>query len=219
LSKWLNEKRLVLETARKLEDKGLVIGTAGNVSLRLVPENGRELLAITPTSRYYDTLSPDDIPVIDFKAEPVEGNLPPSSEAMLHIGIYKVRKDVGAVIHTHSIYASAMAVAHKEIPPIIDDQVTILGGTIKLAQYAPSGSDELAVNVIRALEDRNAVLMMNHGAVGAGKDLREALTVCELLEKTARVYYYSLTMGRPHLLSEKAIESGLAFFRMFHAEK
>lgn len=214
MSKWFNEKKMVLDTALRMEGKGLIIGTSGNVSLRLPPEGGRELLAITPTSCYCDLLTPDDIQVIDFEAEPVEGNLPPSSETMMHINLYQERRDIRAVIHTHSAYASVLAVAHLEIPPILEDQVLLIGGEIKLALYAPSGSEELARNVLRALEDRNAALLMNHGAVGVGKSLRDALTVCELIEKTARVYYLCLTSGKTNLLPADAIESGKAYFRM-----
>ncbi len=97
---WTNEKKAVLETALKMSEKGLVIGISGNVSVRLPPANGRGLLAITPTSRYYDLLTPEDIQVIDFEAEPVEGDLPPSVESMLHIAVYQARPGVKAVIRT-----------------------------------------------------------------------------------------------------------------------
>ncbi len=219
MSKWSNEKKQVLEIALKMSEKGLVTGTSGNVSLRLSPENGRELLAITPTSRYYDLLTPDDIQVIDFEVEPVEGDLPPSSESLLHIGIYQKRKDVGAVIHTHSVYASALAVAHLEIPAILDDQVAILGGEIKLAEYAASGSDELVSNVIEALGERDGVIMKNHGMLAAGKDLRQAFTASETLEKTAQIYYLALTMGTVNLLTDEAIESGKAIFKALHGSR
>jgi L-ribulose-5-phosphate 4-epimerase len=219
LSKWLKEKRLVLETARLMSDRGLVTGTSGNVSMRLTPDNGRELLAITPTSRYYDKLTPEDIPVIDFEAEPVEGDLAPSSESMLHIKLYQIRKDIGAVIHTHAVYSSALAVAHLPVPPILDDQVTVIGGEVKIAEYASSGSDELVENVATAIGDRNGVLMMNHGMLAAGKDLREAFTVCETLEKTSRIYYMCLTLGKVHLLSDEAIEAGQAYFKMLHGRQ
>ena len=217
LSKWLEEKKLVLTTARKMAERGLVVGTSGNVSLRLLPENGRELLAITPTSRYYNLLEPDDIQIIDFEAEPVEGDLPPSVETMLHIGIYQKRKNVNAVIHTHSVYASALAVAHLEIPPILEDQVVVMGSEIKVAGYAASGSEEQVNNVLEALEDCNAAILANHGAIGVGRDLREAFTVCEMLEKTARIYYLSLAIGKVNLLPDEAVQSCRAFFRQLHS--
>ena len=213
LSRWLNEKELVIATARRMAEKGLVVGTSGNVSLRLTSDHWQELLAITPTSIYYDLLTPDDIAIIDFEARLVEGNLPPSSESFLHIGIYRARKNVRAIVHTHSAYASAMSVAHLEIPPILDEQMAVIGGAVKLAEYAPSGSRELARNVVEALEDRNAVLMMNHGVVGVGADIREAFTVCEMVEKSAQAYYLCSTLGKVKLLPENVVESGRALFK------
>jgi L-fuculose-phosphate aldolase len=218
VSKWREEKKLVLEAARKMLEKGLVVGTSGNVSLRLPPENGRELLAVTPTSRYYDRLGIDDIQVVDFEVEPVEGDLPPSVETMLHIGIYRARQSVNAVIHTHSVYASALSVMGTDIPPILEDQVVFIGGQIKLSKHAPPGSEELAGNVIAALEDRNAVLLPNHGAIGVGRTLREAFTVCELTEKTAKIYYLALTLGKVNLLPDETLQAAQAFFTMLQSQ-
>ena len=217
MSKWLEEKKLVLEAGRKMLEKGLVVGTSGNISLRLPPEEGRELLAITPSSRHYDLLTIDDIQVIDFEAEPVEGDLPPSVETMLHIGIYQARKNIKAVIHTHPVFASAIAVAGLDIPAILDDQVTFIGGEIKLAKHALSGSQEQVDNVIAALEDRNAALLPNHGAVGIGRTIREAFTVCELLEKTAKVYYLALSLGKVNPLPAEVVEVEKAFFNMLQS--
>ena len=217
MSKWQQEKIMVLETAQQMLQKGLVVGTSGNISLRLPSEEGRELLAITPSSRHYDLLTVDDIQVIDFETEPVEGDLPPSVETMMHIGIYQARKKIRAVIHTHSVFASAIAVAGMDIPAILDDQVTFIGGEIKLAGHALSGSEEQVDNVIAALEDRNAVLLPNHGAVGIGNTLRDAFTVCELLEKTARVYRLALTLGNANLLPAEVVEVERAYFNMLQS--
>lgn len=217
MSKWQEQKRIVLDASQKMAEKGLVVGTSGNVSLRLPPENGRELLAITPTRRYYDLLTVDDIQVIDFEGEPVEGDLIPSVETMLHIGIYQSRKNVNAVLHTHSVFASIISVAGLEIPAILDDQVTFLGGEIKLARYALSGSQELVENVLAALGEKNAVLLPNHGAVGVGKTMRDAFTACELLEKTARVYFCALALGKVNPLPAEAVEVEKAFFAMLQS--
>lgn len=216
MSRWQEEKRLVLETSQKMLEKGLVVGSSGNVSLRLPPQNGRELLAITPSRRYYDLLTINDIQVIDFEAEPVEGELVPSVETMLHIGIYRARKNINAVIHTHSVFASAISVAGLEIPPILDEQVTFIGGEIKLAKYALSGSQELVANVLTALGERNAVLLSNHGVVGIGRTIRDAFTVCELVEKTAKIYLFALALGKVNPLPTEAVEVEKAFFAMLN---
>jgi L-fuculose-phosphate aldolase len=175
--------------------KGLVTGTSGNVSLRLAPEGKRSLLAITPSSRNYLSLTPDDIQILDFDAGKVEGDLPPSVETPLHIGIYRVRKDINAIIHTHSVFASALSVARLSIPAIIEEQVAYLGGEIKLARYAPSGSPDLVKNAIAALGKRYAVLLANHGAVGVGANLPAAFHACELMENTALIYLLALSTG------------------------
>jgi L-ribulose-5-phosphate 4-epimerase len=211
MSRWQEEKIIVLEAAQKMADTGLVTGTSGNISLRLPGK--QQLLAITPSSRHYDTLTVNDIQVVDFRGNKIEGDLRPSIETMLHAGIYKARKDVNAVIHTHSVYASAAAVAGLDIPPIMDDQAAILGGEIKLAGYAPSGSDELAEAVVTALEDRNGVLMANHGAVGVGKSMRDAFTACELIEKTARIYLLALSAGKANSLPADVLETAKAAFK------
>jgi L-fuculose-phosphate aldolase len=192
---WLKEKKEVLAAARQILKKGLVTGTSGNVSLRLAPEGKRSLLAITPSSRNYLSLTPDDIQILDFDAGKVEGDLPPSVETPLHIGIYRVRKDINAIIHTHSVFASALSVARLSIPAIIEEQVAYLGGEIKLARYAPSGSPDLVKNVIAALGKRYAVLLANHGAVGVGANLPAAFHACELMENTALIYLLALSTG------------------------
>jgi L-fuculose-phosphate aldolase len=192
---WLKEKKAVLAAARQILKKGLVTGTAGNVSLRLAPEGKRSLLAITPSSRNYLSLTPDDIQVLDFDGGKVEGDLTPSIETPLHIGIYRARKDINAIIHTHSVFASAMSVAGLSIPSIIDEQVAYLGGKIRLARHAPSGSPELVRNAIAALGKRYAVLLANHGGVGVGANLPAAFHACELMENTALIYLLALSTG------------------------
>lgn len=204
MSSWLDAKKSVIEAAQEIAGKGLVTGTSGNISLRLPAQGEVELMAITPTAKHYDTLSIDDIPIVDFSGKNVEGELKPSVETPLHIAIYQARKDVNAIIHTHSVFASAAAVAGLEIPVILEDQAALLGGDIKLAGYAPSGTPQMTANTLVALGARNAALLENHGAVGVGLTMRDAFTACELLEKTAEVYLLALGAGRVNELPENA---------------
>ncbi len=215
---WDAEKKTVLQAARALAEKGLVVGTSGNVSLRLREPNGRELLVITPTGRYYDTLGIDDMVVVDFDGERVEGKFAPSEERMLHIGVCKARQKVNAVIHSHPVFGSAVASAGLEIPAFLDDQVVYIGGEIKVAPYALPGSLELAKNVISALGPRNAVLLANHGALSVGRDMQQAFAICELLEKTARIYICALSLGKVNPLPVEAVEMEKAFFDSVHGE-
>ena len=218
MSIWNSEKKAVLEAAQQMAQKGLVVGTSGNVSMRISEPGGRQLLAITPNNRYYDLLDVDDIGIVDFEGECVEGELTTSIETMLHIGIYKARKKVNAVIHTHPVFSGILSVIGAEIPPILDDQVTYLGGEIKVTEYSLPGSQELVRNVVPALGPRNAVILANHGTVTVGRDMREAFTNCEMLEKTARIYIYALGAGKISPVPSDALEMEKAYFDYLHGE-
>ena len=206
------QKMEVLETARRMDEKGLVVGTSGNVSQRFREPDGRELVAITPSGRYYDTMKAEDIVIVDMEGQRVEGELAPSMETMMHLGIYKARKKVCAVVHTHAVFGSAIAVTGKEIPSLLDDQVTFLGGEIKVAAYALPGSPELAKNAVAALGSRNAVVLANHGTLTVGRNLREAFNNCELLEKTARIYVLAMGLGALTSIPADMAEVEKAFF-------
>ena len=212
---WQEKRRAVLEAAQEMAALGLVVGTSGNVSMRVdANSDERELMAITPSGIEYDILNTEDILVTDMNIEPAEGDGVPSSEAMLHAEIYRHRRDVGAVMHTHSAFATAVAVAGLDIPPIIDEMVLTVGGEVKVAEYAFPSSEALAANVREALGGRNAALMRNHGVVGVGADLREALKVCELVEHAARVMVYASMLGGATSLPSDVLEAEMALFEM-----
>jgi L-fuculose-phosphate aldolase len=202
---WQEARKIVLDAAREMCAKGLVVGNSGNISLRLPPDGKNGLMAITPTSRHYDTLDYDDIPIIDFNGNNMEGKLKPSVETLLHIAIYQARKNVNAVIHTHSVFASAVAVAGLEIPPILLDQVLFLGGEIKSSSGALVTTPQQINSFIMALGDRSAALIPNHGAVGTGRTMRDAFAACELIEKTSRIYLLALGAGKINLLPDDVI--------------
>lgn len=215
---WESQKIEVLEAAQQMCQEGFVVGTSGNVSLRFKDPEGQEAVAITPSGCHYDTMKTNDIVIVDLEGQRLEGELTPSIETTLHTGIYKVRKNVNAVIHTHPVYGSILAVAGLEIPAILDDQVTQIGGEIRVAPYALSGSPEMAANVIASLGPRNAVLMANHGAIAVGRNMREAFTMCKLAEKTARIYISALTLGKVNLLPAEAAEVEKAYFNAVYGE-
>jgi L-fuculose-phosphate aldolase len=212
MSAWEAEKRTVLDAAKQMSERGLVVGTSGNISLRLDDPGGRGLVAITPTTMCYDDMGVDDIGVVDLEGQTVEGEVTTSIETMLHLGIYKARRRVNAVIHTHPVYSSVLSVTGLEIPPILDDQVTYLGGEIRVAEYSLPGSQDLVSNVVPALGPRNAVILANHGALTVGRDMREAFTHCEMLEKTARIFISALILGKVNPLPTVAFEMEQAYF-------
>lgn len=202
----------VAETYRRCGELGLVAGASGNVSAR-VPGHP-DLFAITPSRVPFHRVQPYDVLVVDFEVEPVEGAGIPSSESLTHVAVYRARPDVHAVVHTHSIYASAFAVAGKPIPPILDEQVALIGGTVEVADYAMAATEELARHAVAALGERNAVLLRHHGAVACGKDLEEALAAAELLERVAHIYALSLGLGEAPALPADAIAIEQQLFRM-----
>ena len=194
---------------------GLTTSKSGNVSMRLERDGVRELMAITPTGKPYAALAPGDIAVVDFDIEPAEEGPPPSSEALMHAGIYRARADVGAVMHTHSVFASAVAVSGLgQIPSIIDEMVVYLGGAVQVSEYAFPGTQEMADNVLAALAERNAALIKNHGVVGLGRDLDEALEVCELTERLAEVHHRAVALGGAEALPEDVVEAEAAIYKM-----
>ena len=215
--RWGEERRQVLLAAREMADAGLMAGTSGNVSMRLPPADGVDLLAITPAGRHYSSMTDADILVVDFEVEPVQGDLVPSSESLLHVAVHRARPDVGAVIHTHSTFASVAAVAGLELPPIVDEMVVKLGGPVRVSRYAFPATEELAESVCEALDGRNAALIRNHGAIGVGPDLRSAMDVCLLVERVAQVFVYTSLLGRVNELPADVVEAEQAIFRMGQA--
>ncbi len=175
--------------------RGLVGAYSGNASLRLEGVGPEGKLLVTPTHHPYYRLKPEELVVVDLEGQPLTGGLKPSSETKLHLEIYRQRQDAGAVVHTHSIYASAAAVAGREIPSIIDEMIFTLGGNVRISDYAFPGTDELAQAAFRALGDRNAALLRNHGVVGVGPDIWEALEVCDLVERLAKIFVLSQSFG------------------------
>jgi L-fuculose-phosphate aldolase len=175
--------------------RGLVSAYSGNASLRLEGAGREGLLLITPTHHPYYLLKPEELVVIDLNGEPVEDGLLPSSETPLHLEIHRQRSDVAAVVHTHSIYASVAAVAGREIPPIVDEMVFSIGGSIRIGGYAFPGTEELAQITCRTMGDRNAALLRNHGVVGVGPNIWEALEVCDLAERIAKIFVLAQSFG------------------------
>ena len=192
---------------RDLDARGLVSGSSGNVSLRLQDEAGQERYLITPAGIPYDELEEDGLVIVDEELEPIGAELVPSTESLLHLAIYKARPDVGAVVHTHSLYASIAAVTSTEIPPVVDEMVVYVGGPIAVAEYGFPGTAELANAGVEALGVRRAVLLRNHGLCAAAPTLREAMRVAILVERVAQIYVHAETMGGAVELPEYAVEA------------
>jgi L-fuculose-phosphate aldolase len=204
-------KNKIVEYARLMEEKGFVVGTSGNISVR-----DGDVVAITPTSIDYHVMKPEDVVLVDLGGRIVEGERNPSSEIKMHLSIYNNRKNVLAVVHTHSRNASALAALELSIPPILDETVNYFGGEIECAKYGMPGSSELAKNVMEALGNRNGVLLSHHGALACGKDLKSAFENAERLERLAEIFIIASATGKPESIPEESIDMEKDIFEMMN---
>jgi len=184
----------VAEAARRLAARGLVLGTAGNVSEKV----GSDRVAISPTGASLEALTADQVTVIDLDGEWVDGELEPTSEVALHVGLYR-RFDAGAVVHTHSQMATALSCVTDEVP-VVHYHMLALGGSVRVAPYATFGTPELAAATLDALEGRSAALMANHGAIVYASDAASATESALLLEWACGVYWHASALGPPRVL-------------------
>lgn len=186
----LSEREAVVAACQALVREGLVVGTAGNVSVRV-----GEVVAISPSGVDYLSLEAADIPLVDLAGNQLEGELKPSSELPLHLRIY-AESDSTAVVHTHAVSSTALSLVVDEIPTS-HYYSALYGGPVRVAPYATFGSVELADNVAKAMTGRRGALMSNHGAVVAAKDLKAALDLCRYLEYICEIQLRALATGQP----------------------
>ena len=212
--KWQSERTAVVQAAQQLLRLGLVAATSGNVSMRLEGDEKEGLIAVTPAGTDYETMTPDDIVVVDYDVDVVEGETVPSSESLTHVAVYKARSDISAVIHTHSIYASVLAVAGVALPPILDELVAYLGGPVEVAEYGFPSTEDLGEKAIQAMGERNAVFIRNHGVLAAGRDMPDALRACELVERASQIYIQARSLGSVRTLPSEVVEAEVNIFRM-----
>jgi L-fuculose-phosphate aldolase len=194
-----NAAQVVLTAAKELLEKGLVEGTSGNISAR--QEDGT--IAITPSSLDYHEMTLDDIVIINSEGNVVSGTRAPSSEMKLHLACLAAFDDIAAVIHSHAVHATMFAVAQQPIPSCIDEFTMYLGGEVRCAQYAMSGSDELGELTVKALQGRGAALIANHGMVAVAPTMSKAMHNTALVERSAKIIWGARQLGPVHALPEK----------------
>jgi L-fuculose-phosphate aldolase len=189
-------RRAVVATARRMAASGLVRGTSGNVSVR-VPGG----FLVTPTALAPERMRPQDVVAMGLDGA-ARGAREPSTEWRIHRDLYRAREDVGAVVHTHSVHATALACLRRGIPAFHYLVAAAGGDSVRCAPYATYGTQALADGVAAALEGRRACLMANHGAVAVGPTLERAFALAFEVEGLARTYLAALAAGEPVLLSE-----------------
>lgn len=184
----------VARYARKMYESQLVRATQGNLSAR-DPESGR--ICITPSGGDYQTLTGEDIVVVDGSGKVVEGRWEPSSETPLHTLLLQRRSDINCVMHTHSIYASAFGVVYQPIPMILQESAACLGGDVPVTPYKMSGTQEFAELIAERIGERAALIWGNHGAMVVGTTLAQTFSIAHALEDSARIATIARQLGEP----------------------
>jgi len=195
------EREAVAGACRRLAADGLVIQTAGNVSVRAEDD----LVVVTPTGGVFEELEADQMTVVDRAGEVVDGRHAPTSEISLHLLAYERLEGAGAVVHTHAPMATALSCVVDEVPAV-HYSMLLLGGAVPVADYATFGTEELARNVVSALEQGPAALMRSHGATTYGHDLDQAVELAQLLEWACTVYWRASMIGQPAVLTREQLE-------------
>jgi L-ribulose-5-phosphate 4-epimerase len=192
------QRREIVEIGKKIYEDKLVPLTFGNFSIR---DQETGYVCITPSGMPYQTLSPEDVVVVNLDGEIVDGNRKPSIETGLHCAVYQKRPDVNSVVHTHSTFVTAWAACRKEIPSVVAEVAALVSGAIKCAPYKRCGSKELAQVTSECLGTDDAVLMGNHGVLVVGPTIQAAYTNAVIVEEGAKVAFYANGIGGMYLLN------------------
>lgn len=208
----LKLRQAIIDVCLAMNAQAINQGTSGNVSAR----HGAAML-ITPSGVPYEALKPADIVAmpLDGVEGAYEGALAPSSEWRFHLDILRARPEVGAVVHTHSTYATALAICGEEIPAVHYMIAAAGGPTIRVAPYATYGTAELSANALQALEGRNACLLANHGVIATGPSLQRALWLAGEVETLARQYILARSLGTPQVLPDDEIAVVVEKFKSY----
>jgi len=185
--------RAVLATAKELLHRGLVEGTSGNISARQTDGT----IVCTPSSVDYEAMVLEDLVVVDPDGKVIscaEGRSP-TSELLLHLACYRAFEDIGSVVHAHPVWATMFACSHQPLEACVDEFTMYVGGDVRCAEYAMSGSAEVGTNAVAALQDRGAALLANHGMVAIGPSPAKVLHIVALVERTAQIAWGARALG------------------------
>lgn len=201
--KTLNElKKEIVHASQTAFDQKLFAGTSGNLSVYIKEQNK---VIITPSCVRYETMTIDDLVVIDLDGNVLEGYNVPSSEWRMHCAIYKNKEDVSAVFHTHSPYATSFAVVNKTIPTILIEMVPFLGGAVEVAKFARPGTEDVGLEALKVLEGKGGCLLASHGVLTIGDSIGQSYIRAEYVEDAAKIYHYALQAGEPQVISDEMI--------------
>lgn len=205
----LKYKKIVINAATTMAKRSLTVSTWGNISVR-DPETG--YIYLTPSGMDYKKTVPDDIVVFNAKGIRIKGTRKPSIEKDMHIKIYQTRKDINAVIHTHALYSTVLAVSGIPLPAITEEFAQTIGEVAPICEYAIPGTPLLADYVAAALgESHRAILLPSHGAICAADNMDMVLKQCDVLERAAHIYILSKSIGEPRIIPKDEVDHMFRF--------
>ena len=196
------ERKELINYGKKLVNENLTKGTGGNLSIF---DRNLGYIAITPSGIDFFEMKDSDIVILDLKGNIVEGEKLPSSEWQMHLKVYETRSDISAVVHAHTTYSTVLACLHEELPAT-HYMIAVAGKNVKVANYATYGTEELAENAAKAMENRKAVLLANHGVLAGSNDLLNAFNIIEEVEYCSKIYCISKSIGNPIILPDAEME-------------
>jgi len=198
----LSLRKTIIQACLNMNARGFNQGKSGNISARW----GRGIL-ITPSGLPYDQMQPEDLAFMPLDGDygSWSGPFVPSTEWRFHVDIMQARPEVGAVVHTHSLYATVLAICEREIPAIHYNVAMCGGPTVRVAPYATFGTKELSENALKALDGRKCCLLSHHGTISVGPDVQRALALAEELENLAKQYYLTAQLGGARILPDDEI--------------
>lgn len=205
------EREKIVEYGRKLVESNLTKGTGGNLSIF---DREKQLMCISPSGIDYFKISAEDVVVMDMDGNIIDGNKKPSSEWAMHLIFYRNRKDIDAIIHTHTVFATSISCLNISLPPV-HYMIALAGPDVRCAEYATYGTKALAENAFEAMKDRYAVLLANHGLLTGAKDLANAFNITEEIEYCAELYYRAKSIGEPVIISDEEINVMVKKFKTY----
>lgn len=208
-------KEDVLEIGRRIYNKGFIASNDGNISIRLKDD----LYLMTPTCRSKGFLKMEEVLLISGAGKVIEGDLKPSSEFPMHLDIYKTRKEINAILHTHPPYATGFAVSNIPLTDPVLPEVVVALGEIPIAEYATPSTKELAEKVVGLIKKHNAVLLQNHGLVTVGSDVFKAYFYTETVELFAKILFISRMLGNTNKIPAKDVKKLIAIRSKYDFDK
>lgn len=203
------EKRAVIKTALTIKEYGLIALAGGNVSMRL--ENGD--LLVTPSGTYYETMSEDDVLVMDIDGNVKEGTFKPSVDTVALLHIYKNMPEVNAIIHTHQTYATAVGLIADKLPAVTTTLSNVTLGEVNVAPYSSPASLNMGIETVENINGKRAVILKHHGVVTVGGNLKEAMYAAIYMEESAKAYLLAKSAGNPDLLTREQSDHAAEIFK------